>query len=429
MGFHVIPSYAQKFESLIKTDAETIIYNNIEKRGHLGDLFPGIRIHADGADPQRHRLHGVVVIKVKGGELEQIVSAREVEVLFQRGERNNEVLLRLYDARRIDNNTTSSIGQMEMVIPVPSLWKDHIKFKKLGELKAIQQDMMLFSPVRDLVGEFRGQFLAESFFAWCQERLSQGQHAVDLTYRGEHRLRLQGRGMVLQGGKSSSRSKNSTAQCLPDKQGWVTVDYFHRLEDTQPERRYQAKTGRLTVAGDNNPAAVLKLEDVQWSHTGQGRETNLAGYDFPGIGIPAELTAASSAVGLDEVLQARATLWGSAAASARLAGLGRKIESECRDLHNRIEVELHTRLAFGVSCVVLVLLGAALGIIFRSSHLLMAFGISFIPATLCLITIFTGKHVVEQSNAGSLGGIMFLWSGIAVVAGVDMVIYRRLLRR
>ena len=94
-----------------------------------------------------------------------------------------------------------------------------------------------------------------------------------------------------------------------------------------------------------------------------------------------------------------------------------------------INIEIHSRLAFGVCCVVLVLLGAALGILCRSGHLLTAFGISCIPASVCLITIFTGKHIAEQSGMSLQLGILFLWSGIAIVAVVNILVYKHLLKR
>jgi lipopolysaccharide export LptBFGC system permease protein LptF len=101
----------------------------------------------------------------------------------------------------------------------------------------------------------------------------------------------------------------------------------------------------------------------------------------------------------------------------------------CQEVHITIDLELQARLAFGVCCVALVLFGAALGIVFRSGHLLTAFGISFVPAALCLITIFTGKHIAERSSISSIGGIVFLWSGIAAVSVADLIVYKILLKR
>jgi lipopolysaccharide export LptBFGC system permease protein LptF len=115
--------------------------------------------------------------------------------------------------------------------------------------------------------------------------------------------------------------------------------------------------------------------------------------------------------------------------SAHLRKLHHNINKQCVELDTEIRLELHSRLAFGISCVVLVLLGSALGIIFRSGHLLTSFGVSFIPASLCLITIFTGKHIAEQSPDNILGGMIFLWSGVLAVAIADIFIYKILLKR
>ena len=105
--------------------------------------------------------------------------------------------------------------------------------------------------------------------------------------------------------------------------------------------------------------------------------------------------------------------------------LEKRIINSCSELGSEIRIEKHSRLAFGISCVVLVLLGTVLGIVLRSSHLLMAFGVSFIPAAFCLITIFTGKHIAEKTDTQTMG-IVFLWSGVFLVAITDLLIYKRL---
>ena len=105
--------------------------------------------------------------------------------------------------------------------------------------------------------------------------------------------------------------------------------------------------------------------------------------------------------------------------------LEQRIIDNCSELVREIRIEKHSRLAFGISCVVLVLLGTVLGIVLKSSHLLMAFGVSFIPAAFCLITIFTGKHIAEKTDTQTMG-ILFLWSGVFLVGIADLLIYKRL---
>jgi lipopolysaccharide export LptBFGC system permease protein LptF len=93
-----------------------------------------------------------------------------------------------------------------------------------------------------------------------------------------------------------------------------------------------------------------------------------------------------------------------------------------------VTAELHARLAFSVSVFVLVILGAALGIVFRGSQVLVAFGISFVPSVLVISTIIMGKQLIEKPGT-TLTGIGVMWAGIALVALVDGFVLTKVVRR
>jgi len=106
-----------------------------------------------------------------------------------------------------------------------------------------------------------------------------------------------------------------------------------------------------------------------------------------------------------------------AAASTTLGNVARKIVAT-----------IHERLAFSISVLVLVVLGAGLGIIFRGAHILTAFGISFVPSILVIVSIVMGRQLAV--NAGTHGtGLLVLWAGIALVALLDVWMLARALRR
>ncbi len=99
-----------------------------------------------------------------------------------------------------------------------------------------------------------------------------------------------------------------------------------------------------------------------------------------------------------------------------------------RDVVLRIIATIHERFAFSLSIPVLVILGTALAIIMRGSHVLTAFGVSFLPALAVIITIVMGKQLAQ--NAVSHGqGLAVLWSGVAVIVLVDVITLTRWLRR
>jgi lipopolysaccharide export LptBFGC system permease protein LptF len=95
-------------------------------------------------------------------------------------------------------------------------------------------------------------------------------------------------------------------------------------------------------------------------------------------------------------------------------------------INNAARSELHGRASFAVSCLSLVLVGCALGVMFRSGNFMNAFACSFVPALLCLTLIFSGQqtatHVPFTTGAAFKDplptALVFIWSGnVAVLLG------------
>src|SRR5690606_18093340 len=105
-------------------------------------------------------------------------------------------------------------------------------------------------------------------------------------------------------------------------------------------------------------------------------------------------------------------------------------------LLNDVLSEIHARLSFAASCLILVVVGAALGVLFRSGNFLSAFAVSVIPAVLCVALIVTGQHTAENipndlshvRNALRLG-IGLIYSGNVVTLILAVVLTLRLQRR
>jgi lipopolysaccharide export LptBFGC system permease protein LptF len=60
--------------------------------------------------------------------------------------------------------------------------------------------------------------------------------------------------------------------------------------------------------------------------------------------------------------------------------------------NNAARSELHGRASFALSCFSLVMVGCALGVMFRSGNFLNAFACSFVPALLCMTLIVGGQQ-------------------------------------
>jgi lipopolysaccharide export LptBFGC system permease protein LptF len=105
------------------------------------------------------------------------------------------------------------------------------------------------------------------------------------------------------------------------------------------------------------------------------------------------------------------------------------------DLADHIISELNGRAAFVVSCLLLVLIGSSLGMMFRSGNFLTAFAVSVIPAMLSTVLIVTGQHTVESTPENPLLsspvalGIAVIWSGNVLIGLSALVLLVRLQRR
>ncbi len=104
-------------------------------------------------------------------------------------------------------------------------------------------------------------------------------------------------------------------------------------------------------------------------------------------------------------------------------------------IQNSVRAELHKRVSFALSCLILVMIGCALGMMFRSGNFLSAFAISVAPALICIALIITGQHTCENvpwdvthwQNSLSLG-LGLIWSGNIAVAIIAIVLLTKLQR-
>ena len=115
-----------------------------------------------------------------------------------------------------------------------------------------------------------------------------------------------------------------------------------------------------------------------------------------------------------------------------------RLERDWYRLSNSIISELYARASFSVSCLILVLVGCALGMMFKSGNFLSAFAISVVPAMICILLIVTGQHTCENvpwdlthfNNAAVLNfGLSMIWAGNALVAVLAVVLLGRLQRQ
>ncbi len=104
--------------------------------------------------------------------------------------------------------------------------------------------------------------------------------------------------------------------------------------------------------------------------------------------------------------------------------------------YNSVISEMHSRVSFAISCLVLTMVGYGLGVMFKSGNYLTAFAVSVVPALLSIVLIVTGQHICENvpSDLGAnfkdplYLGLSVIWSGNAIVLLMAVVLMVKLRR-
>jgi lipopolysaccharide export LptBFGC system permease protein LptF len=109
-----------------------------------------------------------------------------------------------------------------------------------------------------------------------------------------------------------------------------------------------------------------------------------------------------------------------------------KIQAELKRYieKTRVEIksEIHSRLVFGIGCILMILIGIGLGIIIRGGHLLSAFGAGCVPAAVLIVCIMSGKQLTENLETKTVSGVAIMWAGLGLLCLFAVAIYHRLLR-
>lgn len=111
-----------------------------------------------------------------------------------------------------------------------------------------------------------------------------------------------------------------------------------------------------------------------------------------------------------------------------------RLKSDFYRQFNQIESELHARFGFAFSCFALAIVGAAIGMLFKSGNFVSAFAVSVGPALISIVLIVTGQHICEgvpkeisKNFHNPLNtGLLVLWLGNAFVVLLAVSLYAKL---
>jgi lipopolysaccharide export LptBFGC system permease protein LptF len=411
---YLIPGMVRNLDELVYADLGSLFQQRLSRPRGVS-LGRGVRIYADesttdATDPARFTVYRVAFLQVENEAWVRFGTARQLQLQFARGEDHVRVAGRMIGLSYFDRKLGQFVEEAQQAIPaneIPSLIQQEFKFLNLNELLYYYAHPERWRAVRQRLGTLRkaeGRWL---LFDTLEHEWISRKHRITLADdRVAYEIRSQ----------SANRSRTD---------GYLELIQVN-IEERKDSRSRMITADKATLEvtrGDTlaDSGVQLKLQNASLSSGGivLQREKETLGP----VAIAPDLIARVEAMTDEALLTPRGGPQQDPLFKLRMAARAARAESV-----RRIVGTICERTAFSVSVFVLVILGAALGMIFRGSHVMTAFGISFVPALFVLIAIVMGRQMARNEGTYS-AGLLVMWGGIVIVAVLDVLMLTQRVRR
>ena len=440
----VLPKAVERIEAMVRHDIAKVVTQTLVSRGSVRQ-GPYV-LHARHCVPMDDKsgvkgLHllEAAFMQFEGEVLSRCGTAESVDVIFRTSPEGDSItaeatLHNVVAADLLKNRMESFAEQQFERQAIPSKLEEKTKWLDLQQLFVYLREPTGFIKARNLLVNLRRMYREASFYRWAGQQLTTGEKILVLA-------------------DQDSRYEVRAATVEPDTETLepalknVTVrELFRDADGKQRTRDYQASSANMRVTSPEFPArdtvnivlkgAVSFRDSLDPSKVNESRRREL-----DSISGPAHIRDAEKAMSTEQILGARVGGGGTidyralAAHKPAPLGLGDRVDDTrtslvkgLSELGLEIISVLHSRLAFSVSVLVMLVMAATLGIIFRGGQLLTAFVISFLPTLLVVVLNIMGRQLAERPET-FLPGILIIWAGIALLAVADLVILTRYLKR
>lgn len=424
----IMPGLFHRLEDLVRARIETIVVNELSTRGHFE--YQGTAISADsvtplappppgdaGATPAGHwfRILGAAYLERAGDKPARLATAESALAVFLPGEARPRIVSRLHNVRGFDLRTLRFYRLAEQPLGPYEIPLERLAAPLKPKWMTLPALLYYVSRPAELPE------IAERLDA-LRRRIAAYRLAEQLV----HRLATDPQGVTL--GDESLRLRITAEQVrLNARTVAAELRGARVLEQRHDEQRvFEADRAYLTVRQDPRDATPRVAVELSghvraWDPGAPQRQVERADYRFP----PLAVGAAPPDVPPPRTLvdpQARLDL------APPLDRLRTGLLSETSRQYRKIVGVLHSRFAFSLSVLAIVPLGAALGAIFRGSHVMTAFGISFAPGLFLIATIAMGRQLAEHPGTEQIG-LATIWGALVALLIADAVVLARGVRR
>ncbi len=427
MSFHTVPVYVHKAEEHIKTDAKQILFRNIQRKGYyeLESDDGAYRIFADYADNENDILSGVIVTEVQGGRITRKIIAESAKITFASspGKALHQVQILTMNLYKMGDEEEGwgYLERFAVTDEFPSMLQDNISFKKIQEMRAIQADPLLFGEVDKEARDAYQQLVIELLAKDINSKVAGDVNNMYEVIGATSSVKFSAKQVAA---NTNPKDKEMRVRLL----GRVNIlEYDSDTKETI--RTLSCQEGALRLEGDEfAPTLKMELISPHWKKA-DGSAGHAVGREYvKGLILPGsvndhlksdDVLSVVSPVSVEKILAGNQ--------SSKLVSFQYGLQRQMNKVFTAITAEIHTRLVFGIGCVPLIVIGIVLGINYRGGHMLIAFGVSVIPAGLLLVSIMMGKNLAKNQT-GVTNGILVMWLSFAGVLIAACWLLRKLLR-
>ncbi len=420
----IAPSLWERMD-IVKADLRGIMYQQLKSQMYV--KMGTVIVHADAVAPERDTLYGVVIAQTENPKNVSIVAMQSAQMVFHTHRGETFADLDLQEA--VGTQSSNEFIGREAQHPIESY---PIK-KGLKEDAAWYRWERLLSTFKNPVENGEIQRLLEDI----RRDVAQDWLAKDIAAAIEANQPYTGLGgkkqtCSIQGGSAAIKKGGVEISADPAKGKRVSVT----LASEGGTKTIEADVARVATERSRmrNVSVITMSLEGNVKVRIQGRKGDAASEEWVerddarvgDLSLPKSLEDSLAKVDLRQLYENPAELTSSTLVAARVAALK---DNEVTRLQSKILAEMHGRVAYGASCFLMVMMGAAMGMLYRGGQMISAFALSVIPASVVIIMMIMGQQLLCHPDLPRLYGLASIWGGIVMLLIGNAVLYLKLLRR
>jgi len=418
---YVSPRLVAAAEQSVRANASEIFYRQLQAQGSV--KYQRGLIRAEQVDPEEQVLYGVVGAQTDDdGHVEAIV-ASQARVQFVRGQAGpGRADAPLYakvqpvggTVLRADRYSTLRPEHLApLYLEIPRQVERKLAFFTWRQLRQLLRDPVRHPSVQQELDELAEDLVHTRVVYDLIEQINAGKPVA---------LERWGQRWELQAGRAR-RGSGAAAVLETDRSGeGAPRRVVLRRSSSPSDPPWEADRAKVSVGRTLQGRGISVAMQGPVQRGGAVYADHGARFDLP--------QGAVDAVGPDDV-RALYDHPGQTPYPNIREALEKLRTERVTKLRREIVAEMHGRVAYGLSCFLLVAMGAALGLIFRGGQVVSAFALCVLPAAVVILMIVMGKQIVENPGAagGVTAGLACIWGGDVLLLAANLLVYWRLARR